>query len=68
MDSKMIKPIYELNGQVIDILKKARNLISDDPQKASDMLDVSIKAISNINVDLSVKSEVQRIIDTTTED
>ncbi len=67
MKSELIKPIYKLNGHVLDILRVAKNLIEEDPEKASDMLNVSIKAISNINDELTIRSEIQQIIEMTTE-
>ncbi len=62
MKPEMIEPIYKINRDVLDILKDVREMIEDDPKKAVDMLDLSIKAVSKMNDKLSAMSQVQQIM------
>ncbi len=64
MKPELIEPIYKLNKDFLDLLKDARDMLKEDPQKAAEMLDTSIKAISEMNDKLSAMSQVQRIITT----
>ncbi len=64
MKPELIEPVYKLNKDFLNALKDIRDMLKEDPQKAADMLDASIKSISKMNDKLSAMSKVQQIINT----
>jgi prefoldin subunit 5 len=62
MKHELVEPIHKLNSDMLVFLKGLRELVAQDRNKALEMLDSSIDAISATNDKLSAMSQVQQII------
>jgi prefoldin subunit 5 len=62
MKHEFVEPIYKLNSDMLVFLKGLRKVVAQDRNKALEMLDTSIDAISTTNDKLSAMFQVQQII------